>query len=41
MWLYQFGYLDELRGFADRPVWINREYHPTGKPQDALVLTAR
>ena len=23
MWVYQFGYLDELRGFGDRPVWIN------------------
>jgi hypothetical protein len=55
MWVYQFGYLDELGypvstnyaldGFGDRPVWINPlwfwEYHPTGKPQDALVLTAR
>ena len=36
MWFYQFGYLDQLRGFGDRPVWINPlwfwEYHPTGKP---------
>jgi hypothetical protein len=23
MLAYQFGYLDELRGFGDRPVWIN------------------
>ena len=47
MWVYQFGYLDEfgcldeLRSFGDRSVWINPlwfwEYHPTGKPQDALV----
>jgi hypothetical protein len=22
MWVYQFGY-HELRGFGDRPVWIN------------------
>ena len=33
--------LDELGSFGDRPVWINPlwfwEYHPTGKPQDALV----
>ena len=32
MWVYQFGYLDQLRGFGDRPVWINPlwfwEYHP-------------
>jgi hypothetical protein len=21
MWVYQFGYLDQLRGFGDRPVW--------------------
>jgi hypothetical protein len=45
MWVYQFGYLDQLRGFGDRPVWISPlwfwEYHPTGKPQDAPVLTAR
>ena len=32
MWVYQFGYLDQLRGFGDRPVWINPlwfwECHP-------------
>ena len=37
MWVYQFGYLDQLRGFGDRPVWINPlwfwEYHPTGSPR--------
>jgi hypothetical protein len=36
MWVYQFGYLDELRGFGDRLVWINPlwfwDHHPTGKP---------
>jgi hypothetical protein len=40
MWVYRFGYLDELRGLWINPLWI-WEYHPTGKPQDALVLTAR
>jgi hypothetical protein len=37
--VYQFNYLDELRSFGDRLVWLNPlwfwEYRPTGKPQDA------